>query len=81
MPFTRLGRCNLLGLQSNDHGTIHRDGEDEAEVGHFITLCPRADKRLFLWDEDRQKSVPIGGRAYCGYTPAAWKAPALTIES
>ena len=64
LPFTRLGRCNLLGLQSNDHGTIHRDGEDEAEVGHFITLCPRADKRLFLWDEDRQKSVPIGGRAY-----------------
>jgi hypothetical protein len=64
LPFARVGRCNLLGLQSNDHGTVHRDGEDEAEVGHFITLCPRADKRLFLWDEDERRSVPIGGRAY-----------------
>jgi hypothetical protein len=64
LPFARLGRCNLLGLQSNDHGTIHRDGEDEEQVGHFITLCPRADKRLFLWDEDEGKSVPVGGRAY-----------------
>ena len=64
LPFALLGRCNLLGLQSNDHGTIHRDGEDEEEVGHFITLCPRADKRLFLWDEDERRSVPVGGRAY-----------------
>ena len=29
LPFAELGRCNLLGLQSNDHGTIHRDAEDE----------------------------------------------------
>jgi hypothetical protein len=64
LPFTRIGRCNLLGLQSNDHGTVHRDGEDEAEIGHFITLCPRGDKRLFLWDEERQVRVPVGGRAY-----------------
>ena len=64
LPFARLGRCNLLGLQSNDHGTIHRDGEDEEQVGHFITLCPRADKRLFLWDEDERRSVPVEGRAY-----------------
>jgi hypothetical protein len=64
LPFARLGRCNLLGLQSNDHGTIHRDGEDEEQVGHFITLCPRGDKRLFLWDEDKGRAVPVGGRAY-----------------
>lgn len=64
LPFARVGRCNLLGLQSNDHGTIHRDGEDEDEVGHFITLCPRADKRLFLWDEDEGRSLPVAGRAY-----------------
>jgi hypothetical protein len=64
LPFAELGRCNLLGLQSNDHGTIHRDAEDEPAVGHFITLCPRGDKRLFLWDEDRRRPLPVGGRAY-----------------
>jgi len=64
LPFQRIGRCNLLGLQANDHGTVHRDGEDEPEVGHFITLCPRADKRLFLWDEERRAALPVGGRAY-----------------
>jgi hypothetical protein len=64
LPFAHIGRCNLLGLQSNDHGTIHRDGEDESELGHFITLCPRGDKRLFLWDEDEHACVPVSGRAY-----------------
>jgi hypothetical protein len=64
LPFARVGRCNLLGLQSNDHGTIHRDGEDEAAVGHFITLCPRGDKRLFLWDEEARRQIPVSGRAY-----------------
>src|SRR6185312_12372642 len=48
LPFAELGRCNLLGLQSNAHGPIHRDAADEPAVGHFITLCPRGDKRLFL---------------------------------
>ncbi|HLK90387.1 MAG TPA: hypothetical protein VKZ18_10860 [Polyangia bacterium] len=64
LPFLHIGRCNLLGLQSNDHGTIHRDGEDEAAVGHFVTLCPRGDKRLFLWDEERRRALPVPGRAY-----------------
>jgi len=64
LPFVHLGRCNILGLQSNYHGTVHRDGEDENEVGHFITLCPRGDKRLFLWDEDRGAEIPVTGRAY-----------------
>jgi hypothetical protein len=64
LPFLRVGRCNLLGLQSNDHGTVHRDGEDESALGHFITLCPRGDKRLFLWDEDRRARLPVGGHAY-----------------
>jgi hypothetical protein len=64
LPFSHVGRCNLLGLQSNDHGTIHRDGQEETEVGHFITLCPRGDKRLFLWDEERRRALPISGRAY-----------------
>jgi hypothetical protein len=64
LPFQHIGRCNLLGLAANDHGTIHRDGEDEASAGHFITLCPRGDKRLFLWDEERRRALPVGGRAY-----------------
>jgi hypothetical protein len=64
LPFAHIGRCNLLGLQSNDHGTIHRDGEDESAVGHFITLCPRGDKGLFLWDEERRRRLPVTGRAY-----------------
>jgi hypothetical protein len=64
LPFARLGRCNLLGLQSNDHGTVHRDGEDENEAGHFVTLCPRGNKRLFLWNEERREPIPITGRAY-----------------
>jgi hypothetical protein len=64
LPFQSIGRCNLLGLQSHDHGTIHRDGEDEAGLGHFITLCPRAKKRLFLWDEERRTRISVTGRAY-----------------
>ena len=64
LPFARIGRCNILGLQSHDHGTVHHDGEEESEVGHFITLCPRGDKRLFLWDEERRLPIPVHGRAY-----------------
>jgi hypothetical protein len=64
LPFARLGRCNLLGLQSNDHGTTHRDAEDDPAVGHFITLCPRGNKQLFLWDEFRKARTPVPGRAY-----------------
>jgi hypothetical protein len=64
LPFAQLGRANLLGLQSNDHGTVHRDGEPDDPVGHFITLCPRGDKRLFLWDEEQRQRIPVGGQAY-----------------
>jgi hypothetical protein len=72
LPFERIGRCNLLGLQSNDHGTVHRDSDGDqagdqagkAEVGHFMTLCPRGDKRLFLWDERTRTRRAIDGRAY-----------------
>lgn len=64
LPFAHVGRCNLLGLQSNDHGTIHRDAEDQPAVGHFITLCPRGDKRVFLWDDRTEERTPIDRRAY-----------------
>ena len=57
-----------MGLEANDHGTVHRDGDpaDQAETGpdHFITIVPGADKRLFLWDEETKRKTPITARAY-----------------
>ena len=66
LPFTEIGRCNVMGLEANDHGTIHHDRSDDEKVAadHFITICPRGDKRLFLWDEEAKKKVPVPGRAY-----------------
>ncbi|WP_437737552.1 hypothetical protein [Sorangium sp. So ce1335] len=73
LPFSSVGRCNIMGLEANDHGTVHRDGEGtrgdggeggQREPDHFITLCPAGNKRLFLWDEQAQRKVPVAGRAY-----------------
>lgn len=66
LPFKEIGRCNLMGLEANDHGTVHRDGDplEKTEVDHFITLCPRGNKRLFLWDEEERKGTPVEGRVY-----------------
>ncbi len=66
LPFLHIGRCNLMGLASNDHGTVHRDGvpEEKPAVDHFVTFCPRGDKRLFLWDEEQKAKVDVRGRAY-----------------
>lgn len=68
LPFESIGRCNIMGLEAHDHGTVHRDGEpaDQASRGpdHFITLCPGGDKRLFLWEEDQQRKTYVDGRAY-----------------
>lgn len=66
LPFEHIGRCNLMGLASNDHGTVHRDGvhEDKPKVDHFITFCPRGDKRLYLWDEETLQKTPVPGHAY-----------------
>ncbi|MGK3982789.1 hypothetical protein WME99_07110 [Sorangium sp. So ce136] len=80
LPFSSIGRCNIMGLEANDHGTVHRDGEGEQgggtegegtlrestrrEPDHFITLCPAGNKRLFLWDEQARRKTPVAGRAY-----------------
>lgn len=72
LPFSSIGRCNIMGLEANDHGTVHRDGDgmagegerSEREPDHFITLCPAGDKRLFLWDERARRKTPVTGRAY-----------------
>ena len=56
LPFESIGRCNIMGLEAHDHGTVHRDGEPDAAdaevTDQFITLCPAGDKRLFVWDEE-----------------------------
>jgi hypothetical protein len=66
LPFLHIGRCNVMGLEANDHGTVHRDGDpdEQDEPDHFVTVCPGGDKRLFLWDEAEQKKTPVTGRAY-----------------
>jgi hypothetical protein len=66
LPFVQIGRCNVMGLEANDHGTVHRDGDpaEQSAPDHFITICPAGDKRLFLWDEETRTRTPIPGRAY-----------------
>ncbi|WP_437971269.1 hypothetical protein WMF04_19100 [Sorangium sp. So ce260] len=72
LPFSSIGRCNIMGLEANDHGTVHRDGDGapgegariEREPDHFITLCPAGNKRLFLWDERARRKTTVAGRAY-----------------
>jgi hypothetical protein len=65
LPFEVVGRCNILGLEADHHGTVHQDGDpDDPRAEHFIALCPRNNKRLFLWDEDARKKTYVGSRAY-----------------
>lgn len=66
LPFQAIGRCNIMGLLPNDHGTVHRDGDprEKPDVDHFITLCPTSNKRLFLWDEEARAEHEVRGRAY-----------------
>jgi hypothetical protein len=66
LPFREIGRCTLMGLEAHDHGTVHHDGDPEKEhpPDHFVTFCPRGDKRLFLWDEEAQAKTPVTSRAY-----------------
>jgi hypothetical protein len=66
LPFSEIGRCNIMGLLPNDHGTVHRDGvpDEKPDVDHFITLCPQPGKRLFLWDEEAGVRHDVRGRAY-----------------
>ncbi len=66
LPFSEMGRCNVMGLDPYHHGTIHRDAEPGAqpEPDHFILLCPAGNKRLFLWDEARRTRTYVCSRAY-----------------
>jgi hypothetical protein len=66
LPFVEIGRATIMGLEANDHGTVHHDGDpaDERPADHFITFCPAGNKRLFLWDEEAGRKVPVSARAY-----------------
>jgi hypothetical protein len=66
LPFERIGRCNVMGLEANDHGTVHRDGDPRPDepADHFVTFCPRGDKRLFLWDDAAQAKTYVTGFTY-----------------
>jgi hypothetical protein len=65
LPFQVIGRCNILGLEANHQGTVHQDGDfGDPRAEHFVTLCPKGNKRLFLWDEERGEKTIISARAY-----------------
>lgn len=66
LPFTEIGRCNIMGLRAHDYGTVHSDGDPAAkpDVDHFITFCPAGNKRLFLWDEERREQLFVERRAF-----------------
>lgn len=67
LPFKSIGRCNLMGLEANDHGTIHRDNYEMREnppVNDFITIAPKLNKDLFLYDAKSGEKVFVPGRIY-----------------
>ncbi len=66
LPFASIGRCNIMGLDPNHHGTVHRDGDPvpEREPDHFMSICPAGDKTLFLWDDEAQRKTLVKSRAY-----------------
>lgn len=67
LPFKSIGRCDLMGLESNDHGTIHRDNYQRLNnppVMDFITICPAGNKRLFLYNAESREKVFISSKAY-----------------
>ncbi len=89
LPFTHVGRCNLMGLEANDYGTVHRDAvpEEQKEPDPFITFCPAKDKTLFLWDEATKTETPIAARAYWfndadyhGVTAAPWFRYSIRVD-
>lgn len=66
LPFVHVGRCNLMGLEAFDHGTVHRDGDpaEQSQPDHFISFDPGGHKQVFLWDERAGREIPIRSRAY-----------------
>lgn len=66
LPMEEIGSVKILGLLPHADGTVHRDGEpeDQRKPDEFITFCPAADKRLFLWDEEQKARTYAPSWAY-----------------
>ena len=62
LPFAHVGRCNIMGLEAHDHGTVHRDGAPGRAPEPFLALCPRGDKRLYVYDAAQQETSVVEGR-------------------
>jgi hypothetical protein len=62
LPFTHIGRCNVMGLEAHDHGTVHRDGVTRGRPEPFLTICPAGDKRLYVFDPRTSGRIPVEGR-------------------
>jgi len=66
LPFAEIGRCNVMGLEAFDHGTVHRDGDpaEQEAPDQFIAFAPAANKRLFLWDDAAAQEIDVQARVY-----------------
>jgi hypothetical protein len=66
LPFSEVGRANIMGLESFDHGTVHRDGDpaEQTSPDMFITIVPGERKELFLWDDTAMREIDVTARAY-----------------
>lgn len=64
LPLQHIGRCNIMGLEANDHGTVHRDGVPTPgrTPCPFLTISPRGDKRLYVLDERSGERTVVEGR-------------------
>jgi len=64
LPLQHIGRCNIMGLEANDHGTVHRDGVPAPGrvPCPFLTISPRGDKRLYVLDERTGARTVVEGR-------------------
>lgn len=64
LPLLGIGRANVLGLRSFDHGTVHRDGDRDAPPAEFLLFCPGRNKELFVWDEQERHEHVVSSRAF-----------------
>lgn len=64
LPFAHIGRCNVMGLEAHDHGTVHRDGEAAGAPDTFLTISPAGDKRLYVLDPETGARIPVEGRVF-----------------
>jgi hypothetical protein len=66
LPLRGIGRANIMGLKSFDHGTVHHDGprDGSAPPAEFLMFCPAENKELFLYDAETDAETPVTGRAF-----------------